>query len=66
MTSILETCTADYTARVHHARRADGQWYTRTQVRDPRYGYRWTAWRPTAVAPEHGRDTGRTARLPKE
>ena len=62
---ILESYTADYTTQIHHAQRSDGQWFTRYQNRDPRYGYRWGAWRKS-VAPSGGRSTGRTARLPKD
>ena len=63
--TIIETFTADFTTRVHHARRVDGQWFTRMQEKHPRFGYRWSAWRATSVAPEGGHDTGRKARLPK-
>ncbi len=62
---ILESYSMDYTTRIHHAVRADGQWFTRMQERHPQYGYRWTAWRATSVAGE-GHSTGRKARLPKE
>jgi hypothetical protein len=63
---ILETYTMDFTARVHFARRG-GAFFTRVQVRDPRYGYRWTRWTPCA---EPGSErtltvTGRRARLPR-
>lgn len=60
---VLETFTADYTTVVHHARRADGQWFTRCQERGP-WGPRYTVWRKVAYGPERGRETGRTARLP--
>lgn len=63
---ILRSFTADYSSEVHHALRADGQWFTRMQVKDVRYGYKLTAWRPTSIAPDHSAPTGRTARLPKE
>lgn len=65
MSPILETCSADYTMLVHHARRSDGQWFVRYQQRGP-WGYAWTAWRPS-VEPDmsRARQTGRRARLPK-
>lgn len=47
-TSVYETYSMDYTSRTEWARRADGQWFRRGQYRDPRYGYKWSAW--TAVA----------------
>lgn len=61
---VYESFSADYTTPIHHAMRPDGQWFERARVRDPRYGWRNTAWRPS-LAPDHGRDTGRSARLPK-
>lgn len=63
--TILESFTADYTAKVHHAQRSDGQWFTRMQERHPRFGYRWTAWRTTTYCPDRAFPTTRTARLPK-
>lgn len=66
---VFESYTMDYTAKVHFAVRADGQWYKRVQVRDPRYGYRFTAWR-ACTTPDLSADgrpmirTGRKARLP--
>ncbi len=65
---IYETFSSDYTTPIHHAMRADGQWFTRMQVRDMRFGRKLTAWRKTAVAPDRLRElySGATARLPKE
>lgn len=65
---ILETHTMDFTARVHFAQRDDGQWFTRVQGRDPRYGYRWGAWRvhPGPDPERHPHTTGRCARLPRQ
>ena len=62
--TVYEGTTADYTARIHYAMRADGQWFVRYQERDPRYGYRWGAWRQGG-APSVLRATGRKARLPR-
>lgn len=62
---ILESFTADYTGIIHHAMRADGQWFTRSRFKDPRFGYRNSAWRKIMSAPEKVRSTGRAARLPK-
>lgn len=61
--AVLESFTADYTTIVHYAKRSDGQWFVRRQERSI-YGRRWTAWRETSSGPEHGRQTGRKARLP--
>lgn len=63
--AILDSYTMDYTARVQHAQRADGQWFTRMQYRDARYGYKWAAWRPVACGPERFSQTGQAARLPR-
>lgn len=64
MSTIYESHTADFTARVQHSMRKDGQWFERIQVRSV-YGYRWTAWRKTgAPSPDRLRITDRSARLP--
>lgn len=52
-TTGFETSSLDYSSRVNVARRSDGQWFTRYQVRDPRYGYRWGAWRKSSVDSEN-------------
>jgi hypothetical protein len=62
---ILDSHSMDFTARIQHAQRSDGQWFTRIQYRDTRYGYKWSSWRAVANGPERGSDTGRTARLPR-
>jgi hypothetical protein len=64
---IFEGYSMDYTARFHFAQRADGQWFKRSQVKDPHFGYKWSKWREIAEAgvPERKSETGRTARLPK-
>lgn len=63
--TVYETCSSDYTTLINHAMRADGQWFIRYQQRHPRFGYRWQAWRETAMTPDRLRDTGRKARLPQ-
>lgn len=65
MSPIFESHTMDFTARVQHAQRADGQWFSRVQSRHPRFGYQWTAWRPSAAAPAHASLGLGRARLPK-
>lgn len=32
-------------------RHSDGARFTRMQYRTPRYGYKWTAWKPTSAMP---------------
>jgi hypothetical protein len=67
MTTVFESFTMDYTSSIEHAQRADGQWFTRSQYRDPRYGYKWTAWRKTTFLPERARPNGkRNVRLPND
>jgi hypothetical protein len=63
---IYESHTADYTSRVHHTMREDGQWHSRIQGRDASAGgaYRWGAWRPSGPPPEHAAETGKASRLP--
>ena len=65
-TKILESFTGDYTGIIHHAQRADGQWFQRFQEKHPRFGYRWTAWSRTTSCPDTARNTERGARLPKD
>lgn len=63
---IHRTFTTDYTSEIHHAMRADGQWFMRYRVKDARFGYRNTAWTMTSMPPcERACATGRTARLPR-
>lgn len=64
-TTVIETHTADFTARIQHAQRADGQWFKRMQRRDPRYGYTWSAWSAVPKAPEGGRKMKASVRLPR-
>lgn len=63
---IHESFSADYTAITQWAQRADGQWFTRSQYRDPRYGYKWGRWRETTdrSLPLRMTATRVTARLP--
>jgi hypothetical protein len=66
MTKVYETYSADFTSRIQYAQRDDGQWFTRSQYRDPRYGYKWSKWQATAVAPRNtGAGQERRVRLPK-
>lgn len=62
---VHESCSADYTTRIHYAQRQDRQWFVRYQERHPRFGYRFTAWRMTPSVPATAWNTGRTARLPQ-
>ena len=68
MTKILTSYTGDYTGQVEHAQRADGQWFRRSQYRDPRYGYQWKAWSEVAApysASGHFSERMARIRLPK-
>ena len=65
MSEILGSYSADYTSQVEHARNAAGQWFRRSQYRDPRYGYKWTRWALSPAPPETAMPTGRKARLPQ-
>ena len=64
---VFESLSMDFTTSINWAQRADGQWFRRYQTRDPRYGYRWTAWQPVAnvVLPENMGQTRKMARLPR-
>lgn len=67
MTMIFETYSMDYTSRREHAQRADGVWFSRSQYRDPRYGYKWSRWERTGFLPERATRMGeRKIRLPKD
>lgn len=66
MTTIYRSFTMDYSSEIEHAQRADGQWFRRSQYRDPRYGYKWTRWSATSFLPERAYPKGqRKIRLPK-
>lgn len=43
--------TVGSSVRTQYAKRADGQWFSRSRVSDPRYGWKWTRWLP-AIEPE--------------
>ncbi len=45
---IYEGHSMDFTSKIEYAVRADGAWFQRWQYRDPRYGYKWSTWRPSA------------------
>jgi hypothetical protein len=64
---IHESFSADYTVINQWAKRADGQWFTRSQYKDPRYGYKWGRWRETTERslPLRLTPTRVTARLPR-
>lgn len=65
-TKVYESCTMDYTTRIEHAQRSDGQWFKRIQGRDPRFGYKWGRWIPTTFGPRDGvRARESSIRLPK-
>jgi hypothetical protein len=40
--------TVGSSVRRQYAQNAGGQWFTRSQERHPRYGYRWSRWTPAA------------------
>jgi hypothetical protein len=66
MTTIYRTFSMDYTSESEYAQRADGQWYSRYQYRDPRYGYKWSAWRKASFLPERAtRKDDKRVRLPR-
>lgn len=48
---VYESHSMDFTSKVEHAQRADGQWFTRWMSRG-RYGYAWGAWRKTTSRPD--------------
>lgn len=56
----------DYRSEREYAQRADGQWFSRYLYRDPRYGYKWSAWARAALLPSKATCKGeRNVRLPK-
>ena len=66
MQTIYRTFSMDYTSESEHAQRADGQWFKRYQYRDPRYGYKWSAWQKSPFLPERASVKGdRKIRLPR-
>lgn len=66
MQTIYLTFSMDYTSESEYAQRSDGQWFSRYQYRDSRYGYKWSAWRATSLLPERASKKGeRKVRLPK-
>ena len=69
MAKAVETFTGytmDYTSQIQYAKSESGKVFQRGQYRDPRYGYKWHAWRETSpVAIEGKRNEGaRNWRLP--
>lgn len=65
MTTVYEAYTMDYTGRVQLAANKSGQWFRRSQYRDPRYGYKWGRWTRTGEQNPTGRGEMRRVRLPK-
>ena len=68
MTTVLTSYTSDYTGRIEHAQRTDGQWFRRRQYQDPRYGNKWSAWTSVQApysASGHFNETMARIRLPK-
>jgi hypothetical protein len=57
--------TMDYSAQIHFAKDGQGRVWKRMQVRDPRYGYKWGAWKlQKGDIPERATVTDLRARLP--
>lgn len=50
MAKAIAIFTGGITELRQRAVREDGAVFARSQERDPRYGYRWTAWRATGEA----------------
>lgn len=48
--------TMDFTSQIQFAETADGRVFKRSQFRDPRYGYKWAAWRETVKAAVEGKN----------
>lgn len=46
--------TMDYTSQIQYAVSETGKVFTRSQYRDPHYGYKWAAWRETIQAAVEG------------
>jgi len=68
MIKVLTSYTGDYTGRIEHAQRADGQWFKRSRYQDPRYGYKWQSWSEVAAPYSASGNFGETMariRLPK-
>jgi len=71
-TKIFITYSMDFTSQRQHAQNADGVWFSRSQYRDPRYGYKWGKWTRSFSAPTFSDGTPKTqpdrtarVRLPK-
>ncbi len=50
----FEGYTMDYTGQIQYAISDSGKTFTRSQFRDPRYGYKWSAWRETTPVAVEG------------
>ena len=47
--------TMDFTARIEAAKSESGRYFKRIQVRDPRYGYKWSKWSEVSASVAEGR-----------
>lgn len=66
MHTVYRDFSMDFTSEREYAQRADGTWFSRYQYRDPRYGYKWSAWRKAGLLPERATLKGeRRVRLPR-
>jgi hypothetical protein len=64
-TTVYEDYSMDFTSRAQVAQNKDGKWFRRSQFRDPRYGYKWSSWRPSTFNPEGKSGQLLNVRLPK-
>jgi hypothetical protein len=69
MAKAIETFTGytmDFTSQIQYAKSESGQVFKRMQYRDPRYGYKWGKWNPTAACSIEGKHNqgARNWRLP--
>ena len=46
--------TMDFTGRIQYALSETGKVFSRSQYRDPRYGYKWAKWHETAPSAVEG------------
>jgi hypothetical protein len=51
----FEGYSMDYTSRTQYAVSESGKVFSRGQFRDPRYGYKWAAWRETSLSAVEGK-----------
>lgn len=62
----FEAHSMDFSSRIQLAQSESGKVFERIQVRDQRYGYKWTKWRATSAAAIEGKSSegARNWRLP--